>query len=113
MRLLQRGKEPEDVSEFLVKKGVPQAQATEFAQALDEKHQDRLRAMSDVHEAEGGSTTPWRGVVNIGIGVLFLFGGLSGDLVLKGTDSRGGLIIVALILITFGVVRLMQAKKKR
>jgi hypothetical protein len=50
-----------------------------------------------------------RGIINIIIGVIFVIGGLSGTMVVRGTSSRGGIIAVGAVLIGIGVFRLMRA----
>jgi hypothetical protein len=49
-----------------------------------------------------------RGVINIVLGAIFIIGGLSGHLVLIGTTSGIALAVVGLILVGFGVYRIMQ-----
>jgi hypothetical protein len=49
-----------------------------------------------------------RGIINIIIGVVFVIGGLSGGMVLKGTQSGGGLAILGAILILFGLYRVTR-----
>lgn len=49
-----------------------------------------------------------RGIVNIIIGIVFIVGGLSGGLVLRGTGSGGALAVVGVILIVVGIVRLAK-----
>lgn len=46
-----------------------------------------------------------RAMRSIIIGVLFVIGGLSGGMVLRGTKSSGGLAVVGLVMIVFGVVQ--------
>jgi hypothetical protein len=47
-----------------------------------------------------------RGIINLIIGGVMVIGGLSGSLVLKGTQSGGGLAVVGLVLIGVGVYRI-------
>jgi hypothetical protein len=49
-----------------------------------------------------------RGIVNIIIGAVFVFGGLSGNMVLKGTQSGGALAAVGGALILFGIFRMSR-----
>ncbi|HEY0547767.1 MAG TPA: hypothetical protein VGC91_20475 [Pyrinomonadaceae bacterium] len=49
-----------------------------------------------------------RGVVNIIIGIVFIIGGLSGNLVLRGTGSGGLLAVVGVGLIILGIVRMTK-----
>lgn len=49
-----------------------------------------------------------RGIINIVIGLVFVAGGLSGGLVLKGTESGGGLAVVGVLLILFGLYRVTR-----
>ena len=51
-----------------------------------------------------------RGIINIIIGLVFIIGGLSGQMSLRGTHSGGGLAIVGVVLILFGVFRLSRAQ---
>lgn len=48
---------------------------------------------------------------NIVIGVLFIIGGLSGKMVLKGTDSSMGLALVGFLIAGWGVFQMMDAPK--
>ena len=50
-----------------------------------------------------------RGIINIIIGAVFIIGGLSGQLVLKGTNSGVGLAVVGGLLVAFGLWRLTRA----
>jgi hypothetical protein len=50
-----------------------------------------------------------RGILNIIVGLVFVVGGLSGGLVLKGTNSGGGLAIIGVLLIFFGLFRLTRS----
>lgn len=49
-----------------------------------------------------------RGIVNIIIGIIFIIGGLSGGLVLKGTQSGGALAAVGGFLVLVGIVRMAR-----
>lgn len=51
-----------------------------------------------------------RGIVSIIIGVIFIVGGLSGRLVLIGTDSNVGIMIVGGFLVALGVFRMVKAR---
>ena len=51
-----------------------------------------------------------RGIINLIIGGVMVVGGLSGNLVLKGTQSGGGLALVGLVLIGVGVYRMANNK---
>lgn len=48
---------------------------------------------------------------NIIIGVIFVGGGLSGKLALKGTDSSGALAAIGAGLIIWGIVQVVRNKK--
>ncbi len=50
-----------------------------------------------------------RGIINLIIGIVFIIGGLSGNLVLKGTQSGMGLAVVGLFLAVLGVFRMVRA----
>jgi hypothetical protein len=47
-----------------------------------------------------------RGIINIVIGLIFIVGGLSGGLVLRGTGSGVGLAVVGVFITGLGVFRL-------
>jgi hypothetical protein len=49
-----------------------------------------------------------RGIVNIIIGVVFIIGGLSGNMVLMGTQSGGALAGLGGVLILLGLYRLAR-----
>ncbi len=51
------------------------------------------------------------GLGNIIIGVIFIGGGLSGELALLGTDSGGALALVGGGLVAWGVYQMVQSKK--
>ncbi len=53
------------------------------------------------------------GILSIIIGLVMIIGGLSGGLVLRGTDSGGALAAVGGIVLVIGVVRLVSAIKKK
>jgi hypothetical protein len=50
-----------------------------------------------------------RGIGNLIIGLIFIVGGMSGRLVLKGTHSGGALAFVGLILCVLGGVQLAKS----
>jgi len=50
-----------------------------------------------------------RGIGNLIIGVLFIIGGMGGGLVLRGTNSGGGLALVGLVLCVLGGVQLAKS----
>ena len=47
-----------------------------------------------------------RGIGNIIVGVIFIIGGLSGQLVLRGTNSSGLLAVLGVGLIIWGVIKM-------
>jgi hypothetical protein len=49
-----------------------------------------------------------RGVINIVIGLIFIIGGLTGNLSLRGTSSGPALALVGVGLIGFGIYRAMN-----
>ena len=50
-----------------------------------------------------------RGIINIIIGLVMIIGGLSGNLVLKGTQSGGALAGVGVAILLLGVYRLTRS----
>ena len=50
-----------------------------------------------------------RGILNIIVGAVMIFGGLSGELVLKGTDSGGALAVLGLVVLGFGFFQIFRA----
>lgn len=51
-----------------------------------------------------------RGIFSIVIGVVMIIGGMSGQLVLRGTDSGGGLAILGFVVIGVGIFRIVKAQ---
>jgi hypothetical protein len=51
-----------------------------------------------------------RGVVNIIIGLIFIVGGLSGKLAMRGTQSGGALAVVGVFLLGLGAFRLATSR---
>jgi hypothetical protein len=49
---------------------------------------------------------------NIVIGVVFIIGGLSGQMALRGTSSSGGLAVVGLVLVGWGVFQLKNKSQE-
>ena len=49
-----------------------------------------------------------RGIINIVIGIVFLIGGLSEGMVMRGTNSGGALAAVGGFLILLGIFRLAR-----
>ncbi len=41
-------------------------------------------------------------------GIIFIIGGLSGDMVLVGTDSSGLLVLVGVVLVIWGISRMSR-----
>jgi hypothetical protein len=50
-----------------------------------------------------------RGIINIVVGLVFIIGGLSGTLVMKGTHSGGALAGVGAVLCLLGLYRLTRS----
>ena len=50
-----------------------------------------------------------RGIINIIIGVVFIIGGLSGTMVVRGTSSSAGIIAIGAVLVLLGVFRLARS----
>ncbi len=48
---------------------------------------------------------------NLIIGILFIIGGLSGEFVLRGTESSGGLAILGVILVLVGGFQIARKKQ--
>ena len=51
-----------------------------------------------------------RGVINIIIGLVFIVGGLSGKLAMRGTQSGGALAVIGVVLLGVGVFRLATSR---
>jgi hypothetical protein len=49
-----------------------------------------------------------RGALNIVIGLVFIIGGLSGKLVVKGTQSGGALAVIGVVLLGLGAYRMLN-----
>jgi hypothetical protein len=47
---------------------------------------------------------------NILIGIIFIIGGLSGQMALRGTSSTGGLAVVGVGLVGWGIFQMMGSK---
>ena len=45
---------------------------------------------------------------NIVIGIVFIIGGLSGGMALRGTNSGGALAVVGVLLLLWGVIQLAR-----
>ena len=52
------------------------------------------------------------GIVNIVIGGAFIVGGLSGKVVLIGTESGAALAGVGAVLVVWGIVQMSKAREK-
>jgi hypothetical protein len=52
-----------------------------------------------------------RGVLTIIIGVIFIIGGLSGELALIGTNSGVALAVVGVILVLYGLFRALSRRR--
>jgi len=50
-----------------------------------------------------------RGILNIIIGIIFIVGGLSGKMALRGTQSGGAIAVVGGFLIALGIFRMIKA----
>ncbi len=50
-------------------------------------------------------------MANIIIGIIFIIGGLSGNLALLGTNSGVALAVLGGILVVLGIVRLVRSKQ--
>jgi hypothetical protein len=53
-----------------------------------------------------------RGIVNIVIGAIFIIGGLSGGLVLIGTESGLLLALVGVLLVGLGIFRMVSSRNR-
>jgi hypothetical protein len=49
-----------------------------------------------------------RGLISIVIGVIFIWGGLSGNLALRGTKSGPALAVVGIFLVGLGIYRIAK-----
>ncbi|MGA2254995.1 MAG: hypothetical protein ABSG53_10060 [Thermoguttaceae bacterium] len=49
-----------------------------------------------------------RGIINIVIGLVFIVGGLSGGMVLRGTNSGMGLAVLGVVLTGWGIFRFVK-----
>jgi hypothetical protein len=49
-----------------------------------------------------------RGIINIIIGIVFIIGGLSGGMTLRGTHSGTGLAAVGGVLVLLGIFRMTR-----
>jgi len=54
----------------------------------------------------------WSGILNIIIGLIFIGCGLSGVVVLRGTQSSGALVIIGLVLIGVGLFQMIRNKRE-
>jgi len=52
-----------------------------------------------------------RGIINVVIGVVFIVGGLSGKLVLIGTNNGPALALLGLVLVVIGGLRIMKSNQ--
>lgn len=50
---------------------------------------------------------------NIVIGLIFLIGGLSGKIAIRGTDSSTGAAILGGALVIWGIVQLVRSKSQK
>ncbi len=53
-----------------------------------------------------------RGIINIVIGAVMVVGGLSGNFVMKGTESGGALAALGGVIILIGVARLFMTNSE-
>jgi uncharacterized membrane protein (UPF0136 family) len=51
-----------------------------------------------------------RGIINIIIGAVFIIGGLTGKIALRGTNSGPAIAVVGALLVAFGIYRIMKAR---
>ncbi len=51
-----------------------------------------------------------RSVINIILGIIFIIGGLSGSLALRGTGSGGALAVVGGLMVAWGVFKMMRTQ---
>jgi uncharacterized membrane protein YgdD (TMEM256/DUF423 family) len=49
-----------------------------------------------------------RGIVNIVIGIIFIIGGLTGNMALRGTQSGGAIAAVGGFLVLLGIFRMAR-----
>jgi hypothetical protein len=49
-----------------------------------------------------------RGIVNISIGIVFIIGGLTGNMALRGTQSGGAIAAVGGFLVLLGLFRMTR-----
>ena len=52
------------------------------------------------------------GVLNIIIGIVFIIGGLTGNLALIGTNSGPALAVLGVVLVIWGVVRMIRSRTR-
>lgn len=49
---------------------------------------------------------------NILIGIIFIIGGLSGGLALRGTNSGGALAVVGALLLLWGIIQVARSRSQ-
>ena len=54
-----------------------------------------------------------RNLITIGIGIIFIIGGLSGELALIGTNSGPALAVVGVFIVIYGVYRMFAPRRLR
>ena len=68
---------------------------------------NRPRGFSQARALFYCSAKGWE-MLNILFGIIFIIGGLSGDMVLVGTDSSGLLVLVGVVLVIWGISRVSR-----
>ncbi|MCC6523143.1 MAG: hypothetical protein IT373_10820 [Polyangiaceae bacterium] len=117
--LLGEGTKPSLVASMLVGRGYPPDAARRLTEALARKHA-RPRAPAPTTSADdtpeaaphagaepppGAARSPTAGLANILFGLVFVVGGASGQLALRGTGSSVALIAVGVGLLVWGVAQ--------
>lgn len=71
-----------------------------------------LRSIRPAHRLDvAGGLFIMRGIINIVIGLVFVVGGLSGQLALRGTGSGGAIAVVGVLLIGLGAYRMIKSRE--
>ena len=52
-----------------------------------------------------------RGILNIIIGIVFVIGGLTGGMVMRGTDSGIALAVLGIVLVGVGFFRIVNGRR--
>ncbi len=104
-RMFVRGGEVEEVVDYFLEQGFSKQEAWRLAQSQHERYRQGQRALANAAVENKRDAPRWRRIHTMISGGLLILGGLSGQFVLKGTNSPLALILAGVGVLAWGLLQ--------